>query len=801
MKALKRFSAALTAAIMTLLIFTVCAPKTFAASVSVDTGTYYIVNEKSGMYLSIPSNKDADGVLLRVTTPAVDQVRQVMKIKKNTASGGHYIIQPAQSTTRALNIDGLLPASGSSVSLQPISPSLSEDWVFDQQADGTYIIRSGYNSSLVLTAMGEKSTSAVKAASYVSGNSLQRWKLVPFTLAKSGDDSNIKSYGIDVSKWQGDIDWKAVAEYGVEFAIIRIGYSGAGEKDGGLDEKFYQNYDGAKSNGILVGTYIYSYATTVKEARADAEQVLSQLDGRALDYPIYFDIEDPDYQAKLSRRLKTDMCLEFMKTIHESKYNYKAGVYASQSWFDTGLYADEIKSAGSGWLAKWPASSQPDEQHGDYDLWQYRSDGKVAGISGGTGNVDMNVSYINTGSYIFTGSPITPNFTVFSPFDGTLLTKDVDYKITYGNNVNVGTATATVTGIGNYAGKLTAVHNFKITKRPLSSVSINTLSQRTYTGKAIEPSVKAVLGNYTLKKNRDFTVTYKNNVNVGTATATVKGRGNFSGSVKLTFNIKKKSVKYADIVGLKDMTYTGKKRTLTSLKVKTSAATLKKNTDYTVTYKNNTDFGTAKVTIKGIGDNCYGSITKTFSIVPKKPKTLKASNVTKTKVTLTWSHVDYATRYQLYRATSKNGKYTRIYSTSDRWQYTYTDKGLKEGTYYYYKVRAYKTVDGKKYYGAWSDVKVVNTKISDTEFTLKGNKSKGTISVNIKKDKSVTGYIVYMYKSKSKSYEKVWAGKDLQFVKSGLKKGKTYYFKIRTYKKTPDGTIYGKKSEPQKLKL
>ena len=68
MKALKRFSAAFTAAIMTLLIFTVCAPQTFAASVSVDTGTYYIVNEKSGMYLSIPSNKDADGVLLRVTT-------------------------------------------------------------------------------------------------------------------------------------------------------------------------------------------------------------------------------------------------------------------------------------------------------------------------------------------------------------------------------------------------------------------------------------------------------------------------------------------------------------------------------------------------------------------------------------------------------------------------------------------------------------------------------------------------------------------------------------------------------------
>jgi len=803
MKFSKRITAGILSLAITFTLFSICPVSASALGESIKTGAYYIVNAATGNYLSITSNLDADGTNVKITTPKVDEVRQVMKIKKNTTiAGGNYIIQPAESTTRGVYITDTSPKTGSDVRIKLLSNSKNYDWYFERIAvdtDGSpiYAIKSGASSALALTAEGTATSSNVGVATYNTANTLQRWKLVPFTLKKEGDDPQIKAYGVDVSQWQGDINWQAVKEYGVDFAIIRIGYSGRDEENGGLDPKFYQNYDAATKQNIKVGTYIYSYSTTVEDARLDAKQVLDQLGGRYLDYPIFFDIEDPEYQAGLSKRLKTDMCLEFIKVIEAA--GYEAGVYASADWFSEHLYYDEIKAVGATWYAKWPQSARPDEDHSKEELWQYRSDGRVAGIDGGTGNVDMNVSYYVPGSHVYTGSAIKSSFNVFSPSTGERLTEGVDYTVTYRNNVNVGTAQAIITGIGAYAGVFNYIREFEVLPRDLSSCSY-TISERTYSGVAITPNPTIKFSNKTLKKDIDYTVTYKNNKNAGTATATVKGKGNFKGSLTLNFTIKKKNVKYADFEGIKDMVYTGKSRKLSGLKVKTSKTTLKKNTDYTVTYKNNKEFGKASVTIKGKGDNCKGKITKTFNIVPSTPKNFKASSTTRTKTTLKWEHVDYATRYQIYRATSKNGKYTRIHSTSDRWVYSYTDTSLKEGNYYYYKIRAYKKVDGKKYYGAWSDIITVKTKISDTTFTAQKDYDNSSVTLKIKKDKSVTGYIVYMYKSKSKSYEKVWAGKSTKYTRQ-VSLNKNYYFKIRTYKKTSNGKIYGKLSDKIKVRL
>ncbi len=719
MKPLKRIFSIFLSFSIVALIFSVLAPKAKAAGLPIETGIYYIVNAKTGMYLSIEANTDADGTKVQITTPKVDEVRQVMKVKANTAlSGGSYFIQPAESTTRSLNTIDSVPKSGSDVKLKLHSASKNQDWYFEKMTtdkDGSiiYAIKSGYNSNLALTAEGEKDSSLVGVATYSSSNLLQGWKLVPFTIAKEGDDPAISSYGIDVSQWQGEINWQAVAEYGVEFAIIRIGYSGRNEKNGGLDPKFYQNYDAARANNLAIGTYIYSYSTTVEDARLDAEQVLAQLGGRHLEYPVFFDIEDEKYQSGLSARLKTDMCLEFMRVIKEA--GYEAGVYASESWFKNHLYYSEIKAAGATWLAKWPKSNQADQDHSAEELWQYRSDGRVAGIGGGVKDVDMNVSYYTPETYSYTGSPITPSFKVYSPFNGSVLQENVHYKVAYKNNLNVGSAQAVVTGIGEYADKLYIVKEFQILPRAIEAAEA-TISDRTYSGIAITPSPKIVFGGKTLKKGKDYTVTYKNNLNAGKATATVNAMGNYVGKITLNFEIKKKNVKYADFEGIKNMAYTGKKIKLSGLKVKTSAKTLKKGTDYEVSYSNNKDFGTATVTIKGIGKNCKGTIKKTFGIVPKKHKSLKASSTKTTKTTLKWSHVDYATKYQLYRATDPNGKFTKIYTTPSRWVYSYTDTSLKKGTFYYYKIRAYKTVDGKKYYGAWSDVITVKTKINNTTF-------------------------------------------------------------------------------------
>ncbi len=770
-------------------IFAVIPASALSRGIELPAVTYHLINAKSGKYLTLYENKDTEGKSIKVSSFAFDidadeydrEARQVFKFEINSA--GNYNIQPAMSSTRYIAPSAAPATSGNQIYLYSPTAEKQQDWNVYEHSAGLYIIRNSANSNLVLTQTDSNAT----VTTYKDGDKSQLWKLTEFSMRKTGDDEKIKAYGIDVSQWQADINWEAVKEYGVEFAIIRLGYSG------GEDPKFEENYKAARAAGIKVGSYIYSYATSVKEAKEDAQQALKAIKGKTFEYPIYFDIEDKT-QLGLSNELRTEMCVTFMSMLISE--GYKSGVYASQDWFDNRLDHEKIAEVGSTWLAKWPTSDQADEDHSDYHLWQFRSDGNIGGIHG---NVDVNVDYGESETYIYTGEAIKPKFNVYSE-DGALLKEGVDYTATYSNNKNAGTGKAVYTGIGAYAGKFKHERTFTIAPRSISDVTFEELPERTYNGKAIIPSVKATYGSYKLKKNTDYTVTGKNNVKAGEGTINVVGKGNFAGTRSFTFTIKKKSVKYATVTGIKNMAYTGKKRTLSSLKVKTSTTTLKKGKDYTVSYKNNKEFGTATVTIKGIGDNCSGTYKATFNIVPKAPDGIKVSSRKTTSMKITWGHSDYATKYQLYRATSKDGKYKRIYSTADRWEYTYTDKKLKEGTHYYYKVRSYIKVDGKKYYSGWTEVSA-NTKISNTTFSLKGNYDDKSVTVKMKKDKSVTGYIVYMYKKKSGKYEKVWRGTSTKFVKKDADYNKNYSFKIRTYKDTKAGRIYGTLSAKKTIKL
>ncbi|MBQ6662922.1 MAG: cell wall-binding repeat-containing protein [Firmicutes bacterium] len=156
----------------------------------------------------------------------------------------------------------------------------------------------------------------------------------------------------------------------------------------------------------------------------------------------------------------------------------------------------------------------------------------------------------------------------------------------------------------------------------LSKATVTGLSAKTYTGKAITPSPKVVLGGKTLTKGTDYTVKYSNNINVGTATVAITGKGNYTGTVKKTFkitalNLAAEAAK-TTVSGLAAKTYTGaalKPVPTVKALVGGSTATLKVDTDYTVTYANHTNAGTAKVTITG-KDNFTGTLTKTFTINP-----------------------------------------------------------------------------------------------------------------------------------------------------------------------------------------
>lgn len=189
--------------------------------------------------------------------------------------------------------------------------------------------------------------------------------------------------GIDVSKYQGNINFKKVKDAGVQFVIIRIGY---GQYESQKDEKFEANYEGFREVGIPVGVYLYSYAKSVNDAKKEANTVLKWLNGRELNLPVYYDIEDKS-QINLGKGTLTNMCEAFCDTIE--KAGYWAGVYTNKYFFTTYLDYEKLEEKYTIWVAQY---NDTNTYRGKYDMWQYTSSGKVNGISG---NVDMDILYRN----------------------------------------------------------------------------------------------------------------------------------------------------------------------------------------------------------------------------------------------------------------------------------------------------------------------------------------------------------------------------------------------------------------------
>ncbi len=217
---------------------------------------------------------------------------------------------------------------------------------------------------------------------------------------------------------------------------------------------------------------------------------------------------------------------------------------------------------------------------------------------------------------IYSGSPITP--TVVVKDGSTTLTLGTDYTVAYSSNTNVGTATVTITGIGNYTG--TKTQNFTIVTKAASTLTIEAIANQIYSGSPITPTVVVKDGSTTLTLGTDYTVAYSSNTTVGTATVTITGIGNYTGTKTQTFTIVAKAASTLTIDAIANQTYTGSAITPTIV-VKDGSTTLTLGTDYTVAYSNNTNVGTATVTITGIG-NYTGTKTQTFTIVAKAASTL-----------------------------------------------------------------------------------------------------------------------------------------------------------------------------------
>lgn len=193
--------------------------------------------------------------------------------------------------------------------------------------------------------------------------------------------------GIDVSSYQGTIDWKKVSNYGMGFTIIRIT-----EKGNKVDSKFEANYTGCTKYKIPVGVYKYSYATTVNQIKTEANAVIKTLNKRTLQYPIFLDIEDK-CQANISKDLMMKMINAFRDIVVNA--GYKFGIYCGYSWFQNKLPADAKKY--DCWVSRYPANDTGELQErlrvsasNGVIGWQYSSKATIPGIPT---KVDRNVFY------------------------------------------------------------------------------------------------------------------------------------------------------------------------------------------------------------------------------------------------------------------------------------------------------------------------------------------------------------------------------------------------------------------------
>jgi len=247
-----------------------------------------------------------------------------------------------------------------------------------------------------------------------------------------------------------------------------------------------------------------------------------------------------------------------------------------------------------------------------------------------------------------------------------------------------------------------------INKKDLKDAVISGLMNKTYTGKALTQSLTVKIGSALLKANTDYSISYKNNTNAGTASVTLTGKGRYCGTRTVTFKINKASIAKASVTCAGSATYKswGVYPVPT---VKLGAKTLLNQTDYTKTYTNHKKVGIAVITINGKG-NYTGTVKKTFKVIPAGTTISRLTGGSK-KITVTWKKQAAQTSgYQIQYSSRKDFKTQKIVTVNNAGKTSCTITGLAKKHKYYMRIRTYKSVNSTKYYSTWSAAKTVTTK-------------------------------------------------------------------------------------------
>lgn len=644
--------------------------------------------------------------------------------------------------------------------------------------------------------------------------------------------------GVDVSRWQTTVNWKKVKKAGVDFVIMRLGYSDHGTGAHCLDEYYYENLKGAKEAGLMVGVYYYSTAITKKEAVSEANYVLKILDGAQLDLPVFMDQECSDGRVNpgnISKSAMTSYATSFCDTIKAG--GYRPGYYSYISWLYNEVDASKLEDAG---YFMWMANvTNKTEYTGDYQMWQYSFTGQVSGIPT---NVDLDVMYVlgkpgkvtnpkatsngNTATISWDPVPAITGYRVYrADSDKNVKVADVTNAYTYAD-VDA-TPVATNYYVRSYRkssdGKVTFGAKSKTVKVqsqvPYDLTATPAAKSITLTWKGVKDAKGYIVfyddgdqytpAAYVNKKtavidglqqgkkysfavaayyNKDDNTQYKEGystlsdvsktLKTGTKNPALDGitlGGTYYNGVKLSWNAPAKGkVTGYRVYYLNEST--GKYKKLADVKETTAKVEgLESSKGYTFMVRSY--YKTADMVV--LSKNSEGFFAYTCA---SKPQTVKAK-ITADSIKLTWkaSTGGKEEGFRVYSYDNTTGKLTKLKDVTKR---SVTFKNLEAVTPYSYRVRSYyTTAEGKKVWSQKSSVIYTGTApAAPTGLNVSKNTGKTqTVSWKAPSGYKPTGYRLYSYNAQTGKYKKLCDITGKSFKVTGLTAGTDTHYAVRCY--------------------
>ena len=388
-------------------------------------GEYYIISKCNGLYLDVSGGKAANGTNVQVYEGNETDSQKFTFLNAPLISNNTYRISTALNSKSVLDVSGGSKADGANIQIWMSTNVSQQNFKVEYLGEEEYKITAEHSGMALTVKDGN-----VIQSTYI-GSDAQKWEIMDagngyyhiiskldgryldVDNAQTANGTNVKVYeandsdaqrfkfenlalkGIDVSQWNGLINWEYVKRSGIEFAMIRIGYRGYGAEGNFAEDPYFQiNMQGAKNAGLKVGVYFFTQAVNRDEAIAEANWVIDTLNkygyANQLDYPIAIDTEksgapnDSGRADNLDVATRTTVCKAFCETIQQN--GYIPMIYASRNWFYDNLNMNELNQFDI-WLAQY---NDVADYTGHYEIWQHTSKGTILGISG---NVDLNIGY------------------------------------------------------------------------------------------------------------------------------------------------------------------------------------------------------------------------------------------------------------------------------------------------------------------------------------------------------------------------------------------------------------------------